>query len=252
PMNIGRGRLKGLRSGRSPDPVVGQRESNDGNDDPDDEPDQLAGHETPGQHPRTLQDPDRPGNHAQQAEHQTERSHVITVRADVSVFSCEREVALSRPASPQGEPPFRANEGGRRLPFARAHERTFLCASAPRTAGRRTRPVQSLRNYASAATASAATASSLPARPPASTLASASWPMLSPWMVARSPSARRKYCRRRRSTTRPSSCSRPWTPSTKEMRKGSLIRARCGPSSSWTSFLASPERPSLLTITPSA
>src|SRR5438105_7986795 len=52
----------------------------------------------------------------------------------------EAKLRASGSASPQGEPPFRANEGGRRMPFARAHERIVLCASAPRTAGRRNPP----------------------------------------------------------------------------------------------------------------
>src|SRR2546421_2319260 len=137
-MTSGRGRVKGLRPGRPPDPVVSQGHSKEGDDDADEEPHSLTRHETAGYHARPLQDPDRACNYGQQTENQTEDSHVITVRACVSVFSCEAEVALSRQASPQGEPPFRAHSAGAVWARRKHPSASSFCARAPRSPRRRT------------------------------------------------------------------------------------------------------------------
>src|ERR1700736_7063798 len=80
-------RSKRLRPGGPADPVISQRQSDDGDDDADDEPHPLARHETAGEHARTLQNPHTASQDGNEADNQAPDTHTNTVRARVAHFS---------------------------------------------------------------------------------------------------------------------------------------------------------------------
>src|SRR5438132_10535814 len=77
-----------LRPGGPADPVISQRQSDDGDDDADVEPHPLARHETAGKHACPLQDPDAANQNGNQANNQAADTHTTTVRGRVALFPC--------------------------------------------------------------------------------------------------------------------------------------------------------------------
>src|SRR3981081_2311518 len=69
------------------DAVVGERQSNDPDDDADDEPHPLACHEATRKNARPLQAPAGTGQYRDHAENQTAHTHATTVRARVARLS---------------------------------------------------------------------------------------------------------------------------------------------------------------------